>query len=308
MPRVLTRPHGIEIEYETFGDPGHPAMLLVMGLGCQMIMWDDELCEMLAARGLYVIRYDNRDVGASTKLGKVAGPVRVLYALISAVAGRPYRAPYTLDDMADDGAGLLEALGIDAAHVLGSSMGGSIAQLIAIRHPTRVLSLACISGTTSDPELPRASTEVLAKLTRPPPMRRRTFLDHTAKMQRFVNGGVLPFDEERARARANRVFDRGVDIGGSMRHFLALLSAKSRRRALAAVTAPTLAIHGDADPVSHVDCGRDVADSVPDGRLLVIPGMGHDIAPAVWQIAVDAVLENTARATEGTPTPCLAAR
>ena len=285
----------IEIEYETFGDRCDPALLLVMGLGAQMVLWDDEFCMALAARGFYVIRYDNRDVGLSTKLQGSAGAARVLCALISAARGGEVRAPYTLEDMAADAVGVLDALGIAAAHVVGSSMGGMIAQLLAIHHADRVLSLASISSTTGDALLPRPPMDVIARFSRPPPMRRRTYVAHTVKMQRFINGTVLPFDEDRARRRSERAFARGVDIGGAMRHFLALLAAPSRKTALARVTAPTLVLHGDADPVSYLDCARATAEAVPGAELVIVPGMGHDVVPLVWDQVIDAIERNARR-------------
>jgi pimeloyl-ACP methyl ester carboxylesterase len=293
----------IEIEYETFGDCCDPALLLVMGLGSQMILWDDEFCQQLAGRGFYVIRYDNRDVGLSAKMRDLAGPCRVLHALITAARGGAIWAPYTLNDMASDGVSVLDALRIPAAHVVGSSMGGMIAQLIAIEHPERVLSLTSISSTTGSAQLPRPPMDVIARFSRPPPLRRRTYVAHAVKVQRMLNGDALPFDEDRARRRSERAFARGVDIGGAMRQFLALLAAPSRETALAGVTAPTLVVHGDADPVSYLDCARATADAVPGAELLIVPGMGHDLVPAVWAPVIEAIARNAGRSPDAGPSP-----
>jgi pimeloyl-ACP methyl ester carboxylesterase len=287
MPRAHV--DEIEIEYETFGSPQDPAVLLVMGLGAQMVLWDTELCERLAARGFYVIRYDNRDVGYSSKQSRRAGPIRVIASLICAVVGRPLRPPYTLSDMAADAVGLLDAIGVASAHVVGSSMGGMIAQVIAIEHPERVRSLTSISSTTGDPSLPAPPNEALARIARPPPTRRKSFIRHTVELQRFLNGSVLPFDEQRAAARSAQVFERSVDIGGGMRQFLAMIAAPSRQAQLERLRVPALIIHGDHDPVSHLDCGRATADAIPDAKLLVVPGMGHDLSPPAWDHLIDGI-------------------
>jgi pimeloyl-ACP methyl ester carboxylesterase len=217
-------------------------------------------------------------------------------ALIRAAFGGKVRTGYTLSDMAGDAIGLLDALGIQAAHVMGSSMGGMIAQLLAIEHPQRVLSLVCVSSTSGDPKIPQAPREALARLSFPPPMNRPGYVTHTVELQRFLNGPVLPFDEERARRRSEHAFDRGVDIMGAARHFLAQLAAPSRKEALARVTVPTLVVHGDVDPVSRMENARSIAEAVPGAELLIAAGMGHDLSPPVWGQVIDAIARNARRA------------
>src|SRR5215472_8470002 len=256
MPRA--RANGMQIEYETFGDPADPTLLLVMGLGGQMILWHEEFCEALAARGHHVVRFDNRDVGLSTKLDH-AGLPDVMGALSAVAQGRPIDAPYRLRDMADDAAGLLDALDLESAHVVGASMGGMIAQTLAIEHPDRVLTLTSIMSTTGEPGLPQARPEAMGALLTPAPTERAAAIEHGLRLWRTIGSPGFPFDEGEVRERAALAFDRGQSPAGVARQLVAILASGSRRAALASVRAPTLGIHGAADPLIPVEAWRATA-------------------------------------------------
>jgi len=286
MPR--TRANGIEIEYETFGDLGDPTLLLVMGLGAQMILWPEEFCSDLAAHGLHVVRYDNRDVGRSTWLDE-AGMPDVAGALAAAMQGRPIDSPYLLSDMASDAAGLLDALEVGTAHVVGASMGGMIAQTLAIEHPARVRTLTSIMSTTGHPGLPPARPEAMAVLLTPAPSERAAAIEHGVRVWRTIGSPGFPFDEAEVRDRAAQTFDRGVNPPGVARQLVAILASGSRREALRGVRAPTLVIHGAADPLVPVEAGRDTAQAVPGAELLEIEGMGHDLPRPLWPRFVAAI-------------------
>jgi len=293
MPRA--RANGMQIEYETFGDSGDPPLLLVMGLGGQMILWPDEFCQALAARRHHVVRFDNRDVGLSTKLDS-AGLPDVMGALSAAAQARPIDAPYRLRDMADDAAGLLDALDLGPAHVVGASMGGMIAQTLAIEHPARVRTLTSIMSTTGDASLPQARPEAMAALLTPAPTERAAAIEHGVRLWRTIGSPGFPFDESWVRARAALAFDRGQSPAGVARQLVAILASGSRRASLAAVRAPTLVIHGAADPLIPVEAGRATAAAVPGAELLEIDGMGHDLPRALWSTLVDAIAKHAARA------------
>lgn len=263
--------NGLEIEYETFGSPSHPALLLIMGLGAQLIGWDEELCQGLAAAGRYVVRFDNRDVGLSSKL----------------------EAPYSLDDMADDAAGLVAALGLPAVHAVGVSLGGMIAQQLALRHPARVRTLTSIMSTTGNPALPPPQPEAVAALLRPIPADREGFVERTLLAWRALSGTALPFDEERFRRRALQAFERCVYPPGFKRQLQASMASGDRREALRALRLPTLVIHGAEDPLIRVEAGQDTAQVIPGARLLVIPGMGHALPSAVWPALREALIAHT---------------
>ena len=293
MPRIAT--NGIELEYESFGGAKSPALLLIMGLGAQMILWDEEFCELLAGRGFRVIRFDNRDVGGSTKL-EHAGAPNVAGALAAVAQGRPPQAPYTLHDMAEDTVGLLGALGIDAAHVVGASMGGMIAQTLAIRHPRRVRTLTSIMSTTGNPSLPPANPAAMRVLVTPAPMERGPYIEHHIEVAKVIGSPGFPFDTEAVRSRAARTFDRGVFPAGVARQLVAILASGNRKPALSSVRAPTLVIHGLADPLIPIAAGRDTAEAVPGAEFFEIEGMGHDLPREIWPRLVDAIAKNAARA------------
>ena len=299
MPRI--RANGLELEYETFGDPHHPPLLLIMGFRTQMIGWDEELCEQLAAAHFYVLRFDNRDVGLSSKIE--GGPVPNVGA---AMKGDLSSASYTLAEMADDAVALLEALGLPAAHVVGASMGGMIAQLVAIRHPGRALSLCSIMSTTGDPAVGQPTPAAMSSLFSPVAVDREGFIAGCLATWKVLRSPGFPWDEPRLRARAGRGYDRCFYPPGAARQFVAVLASPDRTRALGALTLPTVVIHGAEDPLVTPSGGEATARAVPGAELLIIPGMGHDLPAEVWPRVVAAISANAARA-KARPAPVVAA-
>ena len=292
MPQVET--NGISLEYDTFGDPSAPPVLLIMGLGAQMILWDEEFCADLARRGRHVVRFDNRDCGRSTRLDHLGVPD--MSALISAVlSGAPASAPYLLSDMADDTTGLLDGLGIGSAHVVGASMGGMIAQTLALRSPDRVRTLTSIMSSTGRPGLPGPTGAAQQVLFTPPPTDREGAIEHGLRTWRTIGSPGFPFDEDGVRARMERAFERGLSPLGTARQFAAILASGGRHDALRELRVPTLVIHGEADPLVPIDCGRDTAACIPGSDLLVVEGMGHDLPRAAWPLLLDAIERHTAR-------------
>jgi pimeloyl-ACP methyl ester carboxylesterase len=289
------RSNGIEIEYEVIGPPGNRPLLLVMGLGTQMIHWDDELCAELVARGHRVIRFDNRDVGGSTKLDG-DGPPNVLAAMAAASGGAAVDAPYRLSDMAADASGLLDALEVESAHVVGASLGGMIAQTLALEHPARVRTLTSIMSTTGHPDLPTATPDAAAVLFQPAPPDRDGNIERAVRVFRAIGSPGFPFDEGRARARAARAYDRCFHPAGVARQMIAIVASGSRRDALRRLQMPALVVHGADDPLIPLACGLDTAESIPGAELLIVEGMGHDLPRAVWPRLVDAVTQLTGRA------------
>jgi pimeloyl-ACP methyl ester carboxylesterase len=288
--------NNIRIEYETFGDPSAPALLLIIGLGGQLIEWHEKFCRRLVERGHYVIRFDNRDAGLSTKFEQ-AGLPNLTEMANAVLRGEPITAPYSIADMADDAVGLLDALGIDKAHVCGMSMGGMIAQTVAVKHPGRVLSLISIYSTTGNPELPQPRPEAMEVLLTPPPSERDAYIEHTVNVFRTIAGSGFPFDREFHRNLAARSYDRAFYPQGATRQLMAIVSQENRKPALGSVTVPTLVIHGSDDPLVPVECGRDTADAIPGAELLIIEGMGHDLPPAgAWPRIVEAIAEHTRKA------------
>jgi pimeloyl-ACP methyl ester carboxylesterase len=286
MPQV--RANGIEIEYESFGDPAADPVLLVMGLGAQMILWDEEFCEGIARRGHRVVRFDNRDVGLSTKFDH-AGTPNLMELWADSSAGREVRSPYTIDDMADDAAALLDALDIGAAHVVGASMGGMIAQTMAYRHPDRTRTLTSIMSTTGDPSLPQAKPEVIMMIASPAPTEREANIERALDVWRTIGSPGFPFDERRVRERAARGFDRCFHPPGMARQAAAIVAHGSRRSLLKDVKAPTVVIHGSEDPLVPVEGGRDTAEAIPGAELVIIEGMGHDLPQGAWPRIIDSV-------------------
>jgi pimeloyl-ACP methyl ester carboxylesterase len=289
VPQV--KANGIEIEYETFGDPNAAPLLLVMGLGAQMITWDEKFCSRLSERGFHVIRYDNRDSGLSTKMESAGMP-----DMLAAFGGNPNPA-YQLDDLADDAVGLLDGLGIGAAHIVGASMGGFIAQLVAINHPNRVLSLTSImsgpGGSDAEPPKPEGA----AVLMQMPPPTREARIQQGLRMRRVLVGSGDPFDEVVETKRMERAYDRSYYPVGTGRQLVAILAAQGRLERLSHVKAPTLVIHGIDDVLVPVQNGRSVAAAVPGARLLEFDGMGHDLPARVWPQVLDAIEEIARQAT-----------
>jgi pimeloyl-ACP methyl ester carboxylesterase len=276
----------LELCYETFGGSDSPPLLLVMGLGSQMILWDDDFCELLAARGLWVIRFDNRDIGRSTRMRGAAIPKR--WQLLTRNAGA---AVYSLDDMAQDAVGLLDHLQIPAAHVVGISMGGMIAQLIAINHPDRTLSLVSIMSTTGARRVGRPQPRMALRLLRKGQYQREGYIEDHVETYRAIGSSQFGFDEENLRARAGRCFDRGVYPAGSARQLGAVIAARDRTEQLRQVSVPTTVIHGDSDPLVDVSGGRATADAIPDAQLLILPAMGHDLPRELWPQIISAIAD-----------------
>jgi pimeloyl-ACP methyl ester carboxylesterase len=283
VPRV--KANGIEIEYETFGDPAAPPLLLIAGLGAQMTTWEDAFCEQLAGRGFQVIRFDNRDSGLSTLIEESG------YPDIAAAFRGNAQAAYQLDDMAGDAAGLLDALGIGAAHVVGASMGGFIAQLVAINHPDRVLSLTSIMSGPGGTDEIAPKPEGAAVLIATPPGARGERIEQAMSFRRVLLGSGDPFDETFERTRATRAVDRAYYPVGVGRQLVAILAAKSRLERLKQIRVPTLVIHGVDDVLVPVENGRLVAEAVPGAHLLEIGGMGHDVPARAWPQVLDAIAE-----------------
>ena len=291
MPNVTA--NGIQIEYETFGEPSSQPLLLIIGLAGQLIFWDEQLCRQLAESGHYVIRFDNRDVGLSSKIEE-AGVPDVMKAVEALMLGQEINPPYTIEDMADDAVGLLDALCIEKAHICGMSMGGMIAQSIAIRYPERVLSLISIYSTTGNPDLPQPKPEIMEVLLTPAPEEREPCIEHTLKVFRTIAGPGFPFDEEYQRKIAAQAYDRAFYPQGVSRQLMAIMAQSNRKPALASVSVPTLVIHGDDDPLVPVEGGKDTAEAVPGTELIIIEGMGHDLPHSgAWPQIVDAIADHT---------------
>jgi pimeloyl-ACP methyl ester carboxylesterase len=283
----IARVGEIELAYETFGDPADSAVLLIMGLGSQMIFWPEELCEALAGRGHFVIRFDNRDAGRSTVLDHSPPDFRQ-------VASGDAEAPYLLQHMAEDAVGLLDDLGIERAHIVGASMGGMVAQRLAIDHPGRVLSLASIMSTTGDPEVGRPTPEAMAVLMTRPPSDRDGYVESTVAARAVI--GSQPPDEARTRDLAERAFDRGYHPDGTARQLAAIAASPDRTSELRRIEAPTVVIHGADDGLITVSGGEATAAAIPGSELLVLEGMGHDISPRFVDRIAAALSANFERA------------
>jgi pimeloyl-ACP methyl ester carboxylesterase len=292
-PPERTRANGIELCWDSFGDAGAPPMLLIMGLAAQMIAWPDEFCGRLAERGLRVIRFDNRDIGLSTRFD-AAGVPDIGAALTASLQGKPVDAPYRLSDMAADAFGLLDALGIARAHVVGASMGGAIAQTMAIERPERLMTLTSIMATTGEPGLPPPTPDAMGVLLKAPVTTLEGFVESYAQTWKVLRAGSFPEDEALDRERAEQVFARGLNPPGVARQLAAILASGSRKTALRSVRVPTLVLHGDADPLVPLACGVDTAESIPGARLVVIPGMGHALPVSCWPRIVDEIARHAA--------------
>ena len=281
--------NGLSIEYETFGDRANPALLLIMGVGCQLIMWPEDLCQGLADKGFFVIRYDNRDIGLTTKMDD-AGVPDIMAALTAQLSGEPVKAPYSLDDMADDAAALLKTLGIDQAHIVGASMGGMIAQLVAIRHPEVTKSLTSIMSTTGNPDLPAAKDEAMGALLTPPAdTSRESLIAQGVTMWKVIGSPKYPATEEELTTLAARNVDRSICPEGFGRQVLAILSAPARNEALAKLSVPAMVLHGADDPLVPVEGGKDTAAAIPGARLEIIDGMAHDFTQALVPVYLDKI-------------------
>jgi pimeloyl-ACP methyl ester carboxylesterase len=288
---AIARANGIDIEYDTFGRPADPAMLLIMGLGGQLIVWDDEFCSRLAGQGFRVVRFDNRDVGLSSKIE--GGPAPDVMAVVQ---GDRSSVPYSLEDMAADTIGLLDSLGIEKAHIVGVSMGGMIAQVVAIDHPHRVLSLASIMSTTGDPSVGAPTPEAMAVLMTPPPQERDEVIAAEVETTKAIGSPGFPFDEERTRQRAAAKYDRSFYPAGVARQVAAVVSARDRTERLSTLGVPTVVIHGTADPLITPSGGEATAKAIPGAELIMVEGMGHELPRGAWPTVIEAVVSNAEKA------------
>jgi pimeloyl-ACP methyl ester carboxylesterase len=285
----------VELVYETIGDPSDPPLLLVMGLGMQLIHWDLELCELLAERGFHVIRFDNRDSGLSTKID---APVPNVMRLM---AGLPARVPYLIEDMARDAFGLLDHLGLERAHLAGTSMGGMIAQTMAIRRPERVLSLASMLSTTGDRRIGTPKLRVWSVLMRRAPRDRDAYIEYFVRVFRMIGSPAYRVDEAHTREVAGATYDRCHYPAGTARQLAAILASGSRIAGLRKLDVPTVVIHGEADPLVPLRAGRATAAAIPGAELIQIPGMGHDMPRDLWPTFADAIAKNAERAAARQP-------
>ena len=284
--------NGITIEYDEHGDPAAPPILLVMGLGAQMLLWPQELVEALVERGFRVIRYDNRDIGLSHKFEGAKAPGMVKLLLLSKFGLKP-KVPYTLADMANDGIGLLDSLGIDMAHIVGASMGGMIAQHMAFSHPERVRTLTSIMSTTGNRKLPGGTREAIGVLTkRPESTDEEVLVEHGLKVARAIGSPGYPADEQHVRDRTRAMINRSFYPAGMPRQFAAIVADGDRRERLRSVKAPTLVIHGQADPLVPLPGGEDTARSIAGAKLKTIPGMGHDLPLELVDEIANAIAEH----------------
>ena len=288
---AIVRVGGIDLCYQTFGDPAKPALLLIMGLGTQMLGWDEAFCGRLADRGYRVIRFDNRDIGKSTWLDHLDVPNPVALIAKAAIGLKP-KVPYTLNEMANDCVGLLDALGIAKAHVVGASMGGMIGQHLAIDHPDRMLSFTSIMSTTGDSKLPSATKEATALLTAKPVENETQFLAFYQVLMKTLRAGEFPEDEALDAARGRAAWNRGYHPAGSARQLAAIIASGNRTKALQGVRVPTLVIHGRPDPLVPVEGGIATAAAIPGAKLLIIERMGHALPLSMWGQIIDAIADH----------------
>lgn len=283
---------GVDVCYQTFGDRAAEPLLLVMGLGGPMTWWDPDFCQLLADRGFFVIRYDNRDTGRSSR---VSGRINRRMILAS-FAGLKAKTPYTMQDLADDGFALLDHLGLEAAHVVGISMGGMIAQTMALSRPQRVRSLTSIMSTTGRRTVGWQDPSLLPLLVANRDRSREHYVETSARLWKLIGSPGYPDTAESIRERAGETWDRGISRAGVMRQMGAILTQPDRSRALRSLRVPTLVIHGTEDRMVHVSGGRATSRAIPGSELLLVPGMGHDVPRALHQDFVDAIARNAHRA------------
>ena len=300
MPAIQA--NGLTLEYESLGDPGAPVMLLVMGLGMQLVAWPDAFCEGLVNKGFRVVRFDNRDCGLSQKLDQLGTP-RMPSAILRALLGLPVHSPYDLKAMAADTVGLLDALGIAQAHVVGASMGGMIGQLVAALYPDRALSLTSIMSTTGARHLPQPSVRIRRELLRRPqqPLTPDTLITHYEHLFGVIGSPGYPTPPEEFRARIRRAVERGYHPAGFLRQLGAILASGDRSPLLGSITCPTLVIHGKADPLVPFQGGVDTAYKIRDARLVLLDGFGHDFPSQLFERFVDMVANHARDAAPPSP-------
>jgi pimeloyl-ACP methyl ester carboxylesterase len=289
MPKAHV--NNIMIEYETIGDPISKPLILIAGLGSQLLAWSDDICENLAENGFFVIRFDNRDVGLSTKFEDEGIP-DMMEISAAYTRGEIPKLPYTLEDMADDAIDLLGALNIEKAHICGASMGGMIAQIIAYRHPSRVLSLAVIMSTTGNPELPPSKPEIMMQFFAPVPSEREAYIDEMVKRDSLIYG-IFIYNEDQGRDYRTKEYDRSYYPEGIARQLTAMAVPGNIKPYITAISAPTIVIHGSEDPFYLIEAGKEIASTIPGAELLIIDGMGHSFPSEVIPPIVNAVVANS---------------
>ncbi|MET0559047.1 MAG: alpha/beta hydrolase [Solirubrobacterales bacterium] len=287
----FAKANGIELAYQEIGDPDGEPLLLVMGLATQMIAWDEEFCRQLAERGFRVVRFDNRDIGRSTKIEAAGVPNR-----IDMLSGRRSSAPYLLSDMAADTVGLMDHLEIDSAHLVGASMGGMIVQTAAIEHPKRVRSLVSIMSTTGSRWVGFPTFKAFGVLLGTPPRSRDAAIERAFRTFSVIGSPAYPFDKEQIRRIAGTAYDRGHSSAGVARQLHAITASGDRTRGLRGVEIPATVIHGDSDALVRPSGGRATAKAIPGARLKIIEGMGHDLPPKLWPTFVTEIAGTAARA------------
>jgi pimeloyl-ACP methyl ester carboxylesterase len=288
-PMPTIKANGLDIFYDTFGKQGDAPLLLVMGLGAQMTLWDEDFCQRLADKGFFVVRYDNRDVGLSSKIEGGPEP-----DVAKTMAGDRSTVSYLLDDMADDAAGVIDALGMAPANIVGASMGGMIVQALAIRHPEKVRTLCSIMSTNGNPAVGQPTQEAMGALLAPPPKNREEAIEAGVRATKVI-GGTFPVDEAKLRERTGKAYDRSNYPPGMARQLIAIMASPDRTEGLKGVRIPTLVIHGEADPLVTPSGGAATAAAIPGAKLLTVPGMGHDMPEQVVPMLVDAIAENAKR-------------
>jgi pimeloyl-ACP methyl ester carboxylesterase len=290
--------NGIELCFQEMGDPDGEPLLLVMGLATQMLAWDEGFCGLLVERGFRVVRFDNRDIGRSTRIESAGVPRR-----LDMMSGRRASAPYLLRDMAADTVGLMDHLGLESAHVVGASMGGMIVQTLAIEHAERVRSMVSIMSNTGSRWTGLPSRKAMAVLLGRPPKGRDAAVERAVKTFTVIGSPGYPFDEERVRRVAGRSYDRGHSAAGVLRQLHAITASGDRTRALRGVRAPTTVIHGTSDPLVRPAGGKATARAVPDARLKLIEGMGHDLPRQLWPVFAEEIAATAARAGSAAKQP-----
>lgn len=280
----------VTLEYDTFGNKGDTPLLLIMGLGAQMIHWDEDFCQQLADKGHYVVRHDNRDVGLSTHF---EGDMDMASLMADFLAGKTPEVPYTLDDMAADSAGLLDHLGIDSAHICGASMGGMIAQLVACNYPDKTLSLTSIMSSTGNPDLPKSTPEAQAALTAPRPNGEEETIARAIENARVIGSKGFEFEPERTSKRAVEAFRRSFNPMGVARQMAAIAANGDRREKLQQLKTPCVVIHGTIDPLVPLAGGEDTQKNIAGSKLVKIEGMGHDLPTGAWPQVIDAICSVT---------------
>ena len=292
MPKAKV--NDIEIEYETFGDPNSKPLLLIAGLGSQLLAWPDYLYESLVKEGFFVIIFDNRDVGLSTKFDDAGIPDFMEIGAAHARGEKP-KVPYTLEDMASDAIGVLDALNIEKAHVFGASMGGMIAQVIGYKYPSRILTLTIMMSTTGNPALPQGKPEVLGAFFAPIPTEREAYIEEMVKRDRVLPG-KFPFDEQQSRDYRAKEYDRCFYLDGGTRQMAAMAVPGNTQPLIGSIKAPTLVIHGTEDPFYPVEVSEEIASSIPSAELMILDGLGHSFPKELMPKIIGAIAANSSKA------------